>query len=111
VEDATSKTTAKAASLPRRVGITTAITIPGRGQLASLRRRASSVIRPALAMALSRVPPRNGAPIAQTGSATSAGAVVRSQVARKPAGATPTLSRQPPAAGVARAQFVGDLDD
>jgi len=47
----------------------------------------ASVIRPALAMALSPVPPRYAAPTAQTGSTTSAGAVVRSQVARKPAGA------------------------
>src|SRR5215469_5451440 len=62
----------------------------------------ASVIRPALAMALRRVPPRYAAPTAQTGSTISAGAVVRSQVARKPAGAAPAS-----AASLQRPAFCG----
>src|SRR5580693_6694443 len=62
----------------------------------------ASVIRPALAIALSPVPPRYAAPAAQTGSTTSAGAVVGSQVARKPEGAAP-----PSAASLQRPAFCG----
>src|SRR5262245_14565640 len=62
----------------------------------------ASVTRPALAIALSRVPPRYAAPTTQTGSTTSAGAVVRSQVAEKPAGAAPA-----PAASLQRPALCG----